>query len=79
MLRANARINIDDLNELFDVNLPSEGFETLGGYIFDHLGQIPEEKQNFQADSLDITILKVEGQRIAQVRLQRLEPENKND
>jgi len=79
VLLANARLNIDDLNELFDISLPSEGFETLGGYIFDHLGRIPAEKQKFQADSLDITILKVEGQRIAQVRLQRIEPENKNE
>ncbi|MFT5089299.1 MAG: putative hemolysin [Candidatus Latescibacterota bacterium] len=73
VLLANARIDIDDLNELFNSNLPSDGFETLGGFIFDHLGQIPEEMQNFQAESIDFTILKVDGQRIAQVRLKRLE------
>jgi len=73
VLLANARIDIDDLNELFNSNLPSDGFETLGGFIFDHLGQIPEEMQNFQAESIDFTILNVDGQRIAQVRLKRLE------
>ncbi len=73
-LLANARIDIDDINDLLGINLPSDnGFETLGGYIFDHLGQIPAEGQSFQADSLEVTILKVDGQRIGQVQLKRLE------
>ncbi len=79
VLLANGRIDIDDLNDLFNSNLPSEGFETLGGFIFDHLGQIPGEKQNFQAESIDFTIIKVEGQRIAQVCLKRLEPAARAD
>ncbi len=73
-LLSNARIDIEDLNELLNINLPTDsGFETLGGYIFDHLGQIPSEGQTFQADSLEVTILKVDGQRIGQVRLTRIE------
>ena len=78
-LLANGRIDIDDLNDLFNSNLPNEGFETLGGFIFDHLGEIPEEMQSFQAESIDFTILKVEGQRIAQVRLKRVEHETATD
>lgn len=78
-LLANGRIDIDDLNVLFNSNLPNEGFETLGGFIFDHLGEIPEEMQSFQTESIDFTILKVEGQRIAQVRLKRVEPETDTD
>ena len=72
VLIANARIDIDDLNELLSTDLPSEGFETLGGFIYDHLGSIPEEGQVFEADQLELGILKIEGQRIAQVKLRRL-------
>ena len=72
VLIANARIDIDDLNELLSIDLPRSGFETLGGFIYDHLGSIPAEGLVFKVDHLELGILKVEGQRIAQVKLRRL-------
>lgn len=72
VLIANARIDIDDLNELLSTDLSSEGFETLGGFIYDHLGSIPEEGLVFQTDHLELGILKIDGQRIAQVKIRRL-------
>ena len=76
VLIANARIDIDDLNELLSTDLPRAGFETLGGFIYDHLGSIPAEGLVFTVDHLDLEldILKIEGQRIAQVKLRRLAP-----
>lgn len=76
VLIANARIDIDDLNELLSTDLPRAGFETLGGFIYDHLGSIPAAGLVFTVDPLDLEfdILKVEGQRIAQVKLRRLAP-----
>ena len=73
-LIANARIDIDDLNKILSVDLPSEGFETLGGFIYDHLGSIPEEGLIFEAEQLELGILKIDGQRIAHVKLRRLSP-----
>ena len=65
----NPRINMDELNELLDTDLSSDGFDTLGGFIYDHLGQVPEEGQILDLPGLEIEILRVEGQRIAQVRI----------
>jgi putative hemolysin len=76
-LIANARLNIDDLNEMLETDLPSEGFETLGGFIYDHLGHIPSERQTFVTNNLEIDILKVDGQRIAQVQIKRLRAADK--
>ena len=79
-LLVNARIDIEDLNELMNIGLPTDsGFETLGGYIFDHLGEIPAEGQSFQEEALEMTILKVEGQRIGQVRLKRIEVQQEGE
>lgn len=72
VLIVNPRIHIDDLNELLETDLPNEGFETLGGFIYDHLGQVPDQGQNFTVDGLQIEILEVEGQRLAKVRIRRL-------
>ena len=74
VLIANARIDIDNLNELLSTDLPRSGFETLGGFIYDHLGSIPAEGLVFTVNHLELDILKVEGQRIAQVKLRRLTP-----
>ena len=74
VLIANARIDIDDLNELLSTDLPRSGFETLGGFIYDHSGSIPAEGLVFTVNHLELDILKVEGQRIAQVKLRRLTP-----
>lgn len=76
-LVANARIDIDDLNEMLETDLPNEGFETLGGFIFDHLGSIPQEGQVIETENLEIKILRVEGQRISQVQIRRLVPAEK--
>ena len=79
-LLVNARIDIEDLNELMNIGLPTDsGFETLGGYIFDHLGEIPAEGQSFQEEALEMTILKIEGQRIGQVQLKRLEAQQEEE
>lgn len=75
ILIANARIDIDDLNALLSTDLPRAGFETLGGFIYDHLGSIPAEGLVFKVDHLELDILKVEGQRIAQVKLRCLPPD----
>ena len=78
-LVAFARMNIDDLNEMLETDLPSEGFETLGGFIYDHLGHIPSERQTFVTNNLEIEILKVDGQRISQVQIKRLPTDEKKD
>ena len=75
ILIAEARIAIDDLNEVLEADFPSEGFETLGGLIYDHLGRIPDLDQNFTLDQCEFTILTIEGQRIGQVQIRRLPPQ----
>jgi len=72
VLVVNPRINMDELNELLDMDLPSAGFDTLGGFIYDHLGQVPDEGQTMSVPGLEIEVLKVEGQRIAQVLISRV-------
>ena len=72
ILIVNPRINIDELNEILESDLPSDGFDTLGGFIYDHLGEVPDEGQILQIPGLDIEILKVEGQRISRVQMKRV-------
>ena len=74
-LVADARIAIDDLNLLLNIELPQEGYETLGGFIYNHLGHVPEKGEMFTFGQLNLLIEDVLGQRITTVTIEKSEEE----
>lgn len=71
-----ARLEIDYLNEEYNVNLPkSEAYETLGGFIIEHTENIPDEKEVLEIDNFEIKILKMSGAKIDEVLLTITNPE----
>jgi len=70
---ADARINLAELNEAFDCDLPDdEDYDTLGGLIFDQLGRIPAVGDTLQIDGILFEILEADDRRILSVRLKRM-------
>lgn len=67
--RFDAKIDLDELNEVAGANLDTENFdfETLGGLIFHLAGEIPKKGDRFQHEQLDITVERVENHRIVDV------------
>ncbi len=72
-----ARINIDELNDLLGGDLipESDDYETLGGFIFARTGDLPELKQVITFDNLTFTVEEVIGKRIGRIRIERHHPE----
>ena len=65
-----ARLEIDYLNEEYDLNIPkSEAYETLGGYIIEHTENIPSEKELIDIEDFEFRILKMSGAKIDEVSL----------
>jgi CBS domain containing-hemolysin-like protein len=65
-----ARLEIDYLNEEYDLNIPkSEAYETLGGYIIEHTENIPSEKEHIDIEDFEFRILKMSGAKIDEVSL----------
>jgi putative hemolysin len=65
-----ARLEVDYLNEEYDLNIPkSEAYETLGGFIIEHTENIPEENELIDIEGFDIKILKISGAKIDEVYL----------
>ena len=69
ILIADARIDIHDLNVMLDTEIPADGYDTLGGFIYDRLGRIPSENETFEFESLSMSIEEVDGQRISSVKI----------
>jgi putative hemolysin len=67
-----ARLEIDYLNEKFDLDLPAddEQYDTLGGLILYLYGDIPEENELIQCGSYNLTPIQVGETRIELVRLE---------
>jgi CBS domain containing-hemolysin-like protein len=70
-LRIDARLGVDDLNELLDANLPEEGWDTVGGLVFGTLGRVPVEGETIELDGFAITVEKVQGRRVGKVIVER--------
>ena len=73
--RVNGRVAIDEVNELLGVELPHDGWDTVGGLVLGLLGQIPQEGQEVRFGDLVFTAEQVRGLRIAKVLISRREPE----
>jgi CBS domain containing-hemolysin-like protein len=71
-LRVPGRTPIDDVNELLDVELPQEEWDTVGGLVFNTLGHVPIEGECLQVDGLEFCAERVQGQRIVSVTITRL-------
>lgn len=68
-----AKMNIDEANELLNLRLPNEeDFETVGGLVFDKLGRVPVKGEEILLDDVVITIEKLNGHRIEKVSLTKI-------
>jgi len=67
-----AKINIDEFNELMDTDLESEDYETLGGFLLAQLDKIPVAGDMITYKNLAFTVLTTRGLRITKVRVERV-------
>lgn len=70
--RVNARMPIDEVNELLDAALPQGDFDTVGGLVFNLLGHVPTEGESVDYDGHRLIAEKIQGRRIGRVRIVRL-------
>jgi len=64
-----ARLSVDDLGDLFTRTLPDEGWDTVGGLMLGLAGRVPEEGETFELEGLVLTADRVQGRRVARVRV----------
>ncbi|MGH2524245.1 MAG: hemolysin family protein, partial [Anaerolineales bacterium] len=69
-----ARIDIDEVNELLAVQLPSADSDSLGGFIYGQLGHVPAPSEKVTAGEVQFEVLTVTGRRIRKVRATRVTP-----
>jgi CBS domain containing-hemolysin-like protein len=69
----NARMNIKDFNEKFEVEIPDEPeYETMSGFLSKITGHIPELNEEISYNNIQFTVVKKSQRRIRQVRVKKL-------
>ena len=76
-MRVDAKMPIDEVNELLGVELPHEEWDTVGGLVFGLTGRVPAVGELVRYDSIEFRTERVTGRRIQKVLITKvdLEPE----
>ena len=68
-----AWVRIDDLDEQFGFDLPDdEDYDTIGGFVYAHLGRVPKKRDAFSWQQLRLTVLDADKRRIHRIRIDNL-------
>jgi putative hemolysin len=66
-----AKMPIDEVNDLLDVELPHEEWDTVGGLVFALTGRVPAAGEKVRFDGLEFTTERVTGRRVQKVVITR--------
>jgi len=83
-IRVDARVSLDEVNEILGVNLPDMECETIGGFVYELIGKIPiaGDKVDFEIASkqkLTFLVEKVIRRRISKILITKSESKEKKE
>ncbi len=68
------KMSLDDLHDELGIELPEGEYVTLGGYLFDAFGHIPEEGEATEVGGWQLKVSEMDKRRIAKVVAKRTAP-----
>ena len=74
-----ARLNLIELNEKLGTELEAENIDTIGGFVVDHLGRVPEQGTQFTYRGIRFTIFEADERRIQRIHLEMPEIDDNDD
>lgn len=79
-LLVDARTNVEELEEYYEIDIPREKFDTIGGYLFHLLGNVPQAGEKVTDNGLVMMVEKSDERKIDVVRIWRdVTPESGSD
>jgi CBS domain containing-hemolysin-like protein len=71
-----ARVDLDDINDMLSTKWEAEDSDTIGGYVYEQLGRVPNPGDSLKIDDQHtITVLSTEGTRLKQLSIVRHRPD----
>ena len=70
-------MKIDDVNDIFDLDLDSEDYHTIAGWLLEQFDDLPEEGESKKIDRITYKIEEIERRRIKLIRIKLDTPPQK--
>jgi CBS domain containing-hemolysin-like protein len=67
-------VNLEDVNAALDLRLPAGEVDSLGGFVYSLLGHVPSQGERVGHNGVELTVERIDGNRIAQVKVTKAEP-----
>jgi putative hemolysin len=68
-VEVDGKLNLDEIAEIFGVELPEGPYATVAGFVMAELGRLPKTGDTVEHDGVRLTVVRTEGRRAARVRL----------
>ena len=65
------RVDLDIFNDVMETSIATDNADTIGGFIYSEIGDVPSGGEQVQADGVTLIVEQVVGRRIAKVRARR--------
>jgi CBS domain containing-hemolysin-like protein len=65
------RIDVEELEELFDLDLAEDDYNTVGGFITHNMGRLPQKGETVEIRGLRLEVMDVGQKRIRKLRVSR--------
>ncbi|MFQ5808453.1 MAG: transporter associated domain-containing protein, partial [Armatimonadota bacterium] len=74
-------VSVADASEMLGIEIPEGDYETLGGFVLERAGHLPEAGERVRADGLEMVVEERDGPRLTLVRVvkQPHEPGSENN
>lgn len=73
ILHVKGMMDLEDFEEQTGIRLPEGEYDTVGGFVFHRLGQLPTVGDSVDWDGLRFEVTAMEGRRLAEVRVEYVE------
>ena len=74
-LMVSAMMSVDDLNDLIGASIPTEDFDTVGGFVFHLFGKLPVRGEETSFNGFTFSVEKMSRARILKIRVVEKEVE----
>ncbi|OGO77152.1 MAG: hemolysin [Clostridiales bacterium GWB2_37_7] len=69
----NGMLSVSEINDLMNLDLPEEEFDTISGMILSLSGKMPEVGDEVQFDDVDFRVEEVDDKRISKIKIQKID------
>ncbi len=73
-----ARMEIDELNDYFSLNLPKDDYETLAGFLLKQMGRIPKTGEKLRYENIRFVIKQADKRSIKEISLTIVDQDQNN-